>query len=262
MEGSHRAFLRVLHCASLNSTQGTGRTTMSAVPFLRGPRLRLKCDGTRAETRFRLSAKRTSPFKSAETSVQSTTGSRGVRISGTNAGYTMFRGRVKSTGYPLHSPVSPSLTLPYVTVFHRISTGLYSRWGDLSPASYRESSRAIQGESVWNFGVEKVTAGHGLLRVLRFHPASCIPPILHIHQFIYHRCYMILVTNNVFSNTRKDNAFTPISCCSTGDWLSLKPFVRIDSRYSEGRTGWEWVAEPRRLHSVYRDNFLFTNFFV
>ena len=28
-------------------------------------RLRLKCDGTRAETRFRLSAKRTSPFKSA-----------------------------------------------------------------------------------------------------------------------------------------------------------------------------------------------------
>ena len=28
-------------------------------------RLCLKCDGTRAETRFRLSAKRTSPFKSA-----------------------------------------------------------------------------------------------------------------------------------------------------------------------------------------------------
>ena len=28
-------------------------------------RLRLKCDSTRAETRFRLSAKRTSPFKSA-----------------------------------------------------------------------------------------------------------------------------------------------------------------------------------------------------
>ena len=28
-------------------------------------RLLLKCDGTRAETRFRLSAKRTSPFKSA-----------------------------------------------------------------------------------------------------------------------------------------------------------------------------------------------------
>jgi len=62
---------------------------------------------------------------SAGASVQSTTGSRGVRISGSNAGYTMFRGSVKSTGYPLHSPVSPSLPLPCVTVCHRISTGLY-----------------------------------------------------------------------------------------------------------------------------------------
>ena len=53
-------------------------------------RLRLKCDGTRAEIRFRLSAKRTSPFKPAGASVLSTTGSRGVRISGSNAGYTMF----------------------------------------------------------------------------------------------------------------------------------------------------------------------------
>ena len=64
-------------------------------------RLRLKCDGTRAETRVRLSAKRTSPFKLAGASVQSTTGSRGVRISGSNAGYNMFRGSVKGTGYPL-----------------------------------------------------------------------------------------------------------------------------------------------------------------
>ena len=90
-----------------------------------GCRLRLKCDGTRAETRFRLSAKRTGPFKSSVASVQSTTGSRGVRISGSNAGYTMFRGSVKRTGYPLHSPVSPSLPLPCVTVCHHISTGDY-----------------------------------------------------------------------------------------------------------------------------------------
>ena len=87
--------------------------------------LRLKCDGTSAETRFRLSAKRTSPFKSAGASVQSTTGSRGVRISGSNAGYTMFRGSVKGTGYSLHSPVSPSLPLPCVTVCHYVSAGLY-----------------------------------------------------------------------------------------------------------------------------------------
>jgi len=48
-----------------------------------------------------------------------------MRISGSNAGYTMFRGSVKGTGYPLHSPVSTSLPLPCVTVCHRISTGLY-----------------------------------------------------------------------------------------------------------------------------------------
>jgi len=35
-------------------------------------------------------------------SFQSTAGSRSVRISGSNAGYTVFRGSVKSTGYPLH----------------------------------------------------------------------------------------------------------------------------------------------------------------
>ena len=93
-------------------------------------RLRLKCDGTRAETRFRLSAKRTIPSKSAGASVQSTTGSRDVRISGSNARYTMFRGSVKSTGYPLHSPVPPSLPLPSVTVCHHISTGLYLSWNN------------------------------------------------------------------------------------------------------------------------------------
>ena len=44
--------------------------------------LRLKCDGTRAETRFRFLAKRTSPFKQARAIVQLTTGSQGVLISG------------------------------------------------------------------------------------------------------------------------------------------------------------------------------------
>jgi hypothetical protein len=85
------------------------------MPVTKHGKLRLKCDGTHAETRFRLSAKRTSPFKSAGASVQSTTGSRGVRICGSNAGYTMFRGSVKDTGSPLHSPVSPSLPPPSVS---------------------------------------------------------------------------------------------------------------------------------------------------
>ena len=77
--------------------------------------VRLKRDGTRAETTFGLSPKRTSPFKSAGASVQSTAGSRGVRISGSNAGYTMSRGSVRVLAthsirqFPLHFPsrVSP-----------------------------------------------------------------------------------------------------------------------------------------------------------
>ena len=50
-------------------------------------------------------------------SVQSTAGSRGVRITGNNTAYTMFRGSVKSTGYPLQSPVSPFTSPP---VRHRV----------------------------------------------------------------------------------------------------------------------------------------------
>ena len=90
---------------------------------LQRSRLRLKCDGTRAETRFHLLAKWTSPVKLGGGSVQSTAGGQGVCISGSNAGYTMFRGSVKSTGYPLHSPVSPSLLLPCVTVCHHWTLG-------------------------------------------------------------------------------------------------------------------------------------------
>ena len=79
-------------------------------------RLRLKCDGTRAETGFCLSAERTSPFKSAGASVHSTTGSRGVRISGSNAGHTKFRG---SEGYWLPTPFA-SFPFNSPLVRHRV----------------------------------------------------------------------------------------------------------------------------------------------
>jgi hypothetical protein len=122
---------RMVRCLGNNEQERIWNETFAAY-FKTVPRhlsgiVRLKCDDTRAETRFRLSAKRTSPFKSAGASVHSTTGSRSVRISGSNAGYTMFRGSAKGTGYPLHSPVSPSLPLPCVTVCYHISTGFYIR---------------------------------------------------------------------------------------------------------------------------------------
>ena len=75
---------------------------------------RAERDGTRAETRFRLSPKLTSPFKSVGASVQSTAGSRGVRISYSNAGYTTFGSGVRVLAthpirrFPLHFPARAS----------------------------------------------------------------------------------------------------------------------------------------------------------
>ena len=70
--------------------------------------------------RFRLSAKWTIPFKSVGASVQSTTGSRGVRVSGSNAGYTMFRVRVQDYWLPTPLAYFP-FTFP--TVRHRVPSG-------------------------------------------------------------------------------------------------------------------------------------------
>jgi hypothetical protein len=83
-------------------------------------RLLMKCDGTCAETRFRHSARNgPSPFKSAGGGRQLNRllAAEVCGISSGNAGYTVFRGSVKGTGYPLHSPVSP-FTSP--TVRHRV----------------------------------------------------------------------------------------------------------------------------------------------
>jgi len=83
-------------------------------------RTRLKRDGWRAETRFGLSAKRTSPFKSSEWSVHSTAGSRVMRISGSNAGCTMFCGTVQDYWLP-----TPLACFPFTspTVHHRVPSG-------------------------------------------------------------------------------------------------------------------------------------------
>jgi hypothetical protein len=100
-------------------------------------KLRLKCDGTRAETRFRPSPKRTSPFKSAGASVQSTTGRRAVHISLQGLYCSckpVFCSHVTLTGYPLHSLVSPSLLVPCVTVCHHISNAVYNRLPEDEPS--------------------------------------------------------------------------------------------------------------------------------
>jgi len=60
-----------------------------------------------------------------EVSVQSTTGSRGVRISGQQLYRPCSDVQCKTTGYPLHSHLSPSLPLPCVTVCHQVPNALY-----------------------------------------------------------------------------------------------------------------------------------------
>jgi len=108
--------------------------------FLYACRLRLKRDGTRAELDFVFRRNRRVHLNQRGHQFSLTTGSRGVRISGSNgsnAGYTMFRGSVKRTGYPLHLPVSPSLTFLCATMCHHISIGLYHC---ISPCLYTSKS--------------------------------------------------------------------------------------------------------------------------
>ena len=80
----------------------------------------MKCDGTRAEIRFLLSAKRPSPFKSAGASVYSTAGRRAVHII-LQGSYCSCKpvlcSHVKLTGYPFQSLVSPFTPPP---VRHRV----------------------------------------------------------------------------------------------------------------------------------------------
>ena len=78
----------------------TGHVTHEVSEKRSDGRARLKREGTCAETRFGLSEKRTSPFKSAGESVQSTAGGREVRISG----QSMFRGTVQEQWLP--SPIA------------------------------------------------------------------------------------------------------------------------------------------------------------
>jgi hypothetical protein len=86
----------------------------------------LKCNGTRAETNFvfwwngrvHLNRRRRQFNRLLAAEVCA-------------SAVVMFRGSVKSTGYPLHSPVSPSLPLPCATMCHHIPTGVYIiPWAD------------------------------------------------------------------------------------------------------------------------------------
>jgi len=125
-------------------------------------RARLKRDGTCAETRFGLSAKRTSTFKLAGVSVQSTTGSRRVRISGSNgrnAGYTMFWGRVQDYWLPTPLECFP-FTSP--TVRHCVPSGFNWALQMVGRSWWRREWRHITG-------VERLPVLHVENTFVKFH---------------------------------------------------------------------------------------------
>ena len=104
--------------------------TSSFTPGKRPSRARLKRDGTRAETMFGLSAKWTSPFKLAGGGCQfspileaEVCASAVVMVVMLDTPYSEVQ--CKTTGYPFHSHVPPSLPLLCVTVCHQVSTELY-----------------------------------------------------------------------------------------------------------------------------------------
>ena len=80
----------------------------------------MKYDGTRAETRFCLSAKRTSPFNRKWRQFCRLLAAE-VCASAVVMLDTPSSEVVKGPGYPLHSPLSPSLPLPCVAVCHHVS---------------------------------------------------------------------------------------------------------------------------------------------
>jgi hypothetical protein len=49
--------------------------------------------------------------------------------------------------------------------------------------------------------MDVVALGQFFLPVLQFSPVSIIPPMLHTHSFIYHRCHMDLAINSVINTS-------------------------------------------------------------
>jgi hypothetical protein len=84
---------------------------------------------------------------------------------GSNAGCTMLRGSEKGTGYPLHSPVSLSLPLPCVTLYHHhVPCPLPVLFHVLIPHSYsailHKNYVSELHETVWEIAERvSVTAG-------------------------------------------------------------------------------------------------------
>ena len=87
-----------------------------------------------------------------------------MRISSSNAGYTMFRGSVKGTGYPLHSPVSP-FTSP--SVRHRVPS--HFNWTLTSGYPTATAIGAVARHSAPGYSLLEASLWTGFIRTFMFH---------------------------------------------------------------------------------------------
>jgi hypothetical protein len=128
-----------------------------------------------------------------------------VRISGSNAAYTMFRGRVKSSGYPLHSPISPSLHLPCVIVCHHSSTGLLT-------VLVWETIKHV----FWSFLFSRVFAAYNMLKIV------CLQH-LNICILLKGSCFR----NDLYLIVPKATSFTISFMRRAARLIALEQFTRV-----------------------------------
>ena len=97
-----------------------------------------------------------------------------MRISGSNAGCTMFRNSVKGTGYPPHSPVFPFTSPPvrhgvpshfnWILLTHSPSSGCCWSFGDIAVISFGATKNYQHTLSI---GTEFVTETSEKVHILR-----------------------------------------------------------------------------------------------
>ena len=87
---------------------------------------------------------------------------------------------MKCTGYPLHSPVSPSLPLPCVTVCYHVSTGLYNKVNHIFYQSHsvviNSATSVHKMNTVWE--CHTIRSRSSLKRTQRFKCTYCCRPVL------------------------------------------------------------------------------------
>ena len=125
----------------------------------------------------------------------------------------LFRAKLKTAGYPLHSPLSPSLLLPCVTVCHQIPFPLYKngRWYAPDHMCSRRYSPDIH--------VHMVTwVEHGTHQTYTYPPLTC-------KNLSHHTTKACMPAENNLSNVCSQEVRACFTFASAANHLSAKCFL-------------------------------------